>query len=131
MRRKLGLIKSDEGPEDDALAADLLTVMAETGADFTNTFRRLATFPMPSPTGKGKGDAGSSGAEANNREGAAETPAGSVSGSGAHEGGAGAPDLPYADGGFLAAQLVELASVEEMARGAAPRIPEANLQVNM
>ena len=39
MRRKLGLFTEDEG--DGALAQDLLNAMAETGADFTRTFRAL------------------------------------------------------------------------------------------
>ncbi|SCZ56136.1 protein adenylyltransferase SelO [Thiohalomonas denitrificans] len=42
MRRKLGL--RDERPEDGALATDLLKLMADTGADYTNTFRTLAHF---------------------------------------------------------------------------------------
>lgn len=40
MRRKLGLQKADEGAADDALVAELLKTMEETGADWTNTFRR-------------------------------------------------------------------------------------------
>ena len=51
MRRKLGLLQVDGAEEDQELVTDLLQVMHDTGADFTNTFRRLATFPMPSPTG--------------------------------------------------------------------------------
>ena len=39
LRRKIGLSTEREG--DDALAQDLLARMAEGGADFTNTFRRL------------------------------------------------------------------------------------------
>ncbi len=42
MRRKLGL--RDERPEDGALATDLLSLMADSGADYTNTFRELARF---------------------------------------------------------------------------------------
>jgi len=41
LRRKLGLMEEREG--DAALAEDLLTRMAENGADFTLTFRRLAS----------------------------------------------------------------------------------------
>lgn len=51
MRRKLGLLQVDEGEEDQELVTDLLQVMHDTGADFTNTFRRLATFPTSSSTG--------------------------------------------------------------------------------
>lgn len=40
LRRKLGLV--EERPEDGALAEDLLRRMAEGGADYTLTFRRLA-----------------------------------------------------------------------------------------
>ncbi len=39
LRRKIGLATEQEG--DDALAADLLAIMAETRADFTQTFRAL------------------------------------------------------------------------------------------
>ena len=52
MRRKLGLLQVDEAEEDQELVTDLLQVMHDTGADFTNTFRRLATFLTPSSTGK-------------------------------------------------------------------------------
>ncbi len=41
LRRKIGLQTEQDG--DDALTADLLAAMAETRADFTLTFRRLAT----------------------------------------------------------------------------------------
>ena len=52
MRRKLGLLQVDEAEEDQELVTDLLQVMHDTGADFTNTFRRLATFPLPSSKGQ-------------------------------------------------------------------------------
>jgi hypothetical protein len=142
MRRKLGLLRLDEGSADDALVESLLTVMAETGADWTNTFRRLATFPMPLPqdakpdtgaAGVGIGSIPAGGGSGSEAAAAAEdAPAGaSGSGRGGAEGeAAGAPPaLAYPDGGFLAAQLAELASAEEMARASTPRIPEANLQV--
>ncbi|MBR0655377.1 YdiU family protein [Roseomonas arctica] len=45
MRRKLGLATS--APEDAALVQDLLTLMAETGADFTLTFRGLGDDVVP------------------------------------------------------------------------------------
>ncbi|MEP5765992.1 MAG: protein adenylyltransferase SelO [Halieaceae bacterium] len=45
MGRKLGLTL--EGDEDAALVQDLLSLMAETGADFTLTFRRLADLVDP------------------------------------------------------------------------------------
>ena len=48
MRQKLGLLHIDEAEEDQELITDLLQVMHDTGADFTNTFRRLAHFPTPS-----------------------------------------------------------------------------------
>lgn len=51
MRRKLGLLQVDNAEEDQALITDLLQVMHDTGADFTNTFRRLATFPTPPSQG--------------------------------------------------------------------------------
>ncbi len=42
MRQKLGL--RDTRPEDGALATDLLKLMSDAGADYTNTFRALADF---------------------------------------------------------------------------------------
>ena len=49
LRRKLGLAEAREG--DAALAQDLLTRMAENGADFTLTFRRLGDIvDQGSPT---------------------------------------------------------------------------------
>ena len=51
MRRKLGLLQLDDAEEDQELVTDLLQVMHDTGADFTNTFRRLATFPTPHSQG--------------------------------------------------------------------------------
>lgn len=43
MRRKLGIrfAESSNDREDDLLVADLLEIMQNTGADFTNTFRAL------------------------------------------------------------------------------------------
>uniref|UniRef100_A0AAY4AV29 Selenoprotein O n=1 Tax=Denticeps clupeoides TaxID=299321 RepID=A0AAY4AV29_9TELE len=46
MRRKLGLLQLEE-PEDHQLVADLLQIMHNTGADFTNTFRLLSNVPWP------------------------------------------------------------------------------------
>ena len=43
MRAKLGLVGAQES--DDALVGDLLTIMAEEGADFTGTFRALCDAP--------------------------------------------------------------------------------------
>lgn len=45
MRKKLGMVK--ELPEDEALVEALFETMEATGADFTNTFRRLAAVPLP------------------------------------------------------------------------------------
>jgi uncharacterized protein YdiU (UPF0061 family) len=42
LRRKLGLIWAEEGPEDTVLIENLLETMEVTGADFTNTFRHLS-----------------------------------------------------------------------------------------
>ncbi|XP_036762609.2 protein adenylyltransferase SelO, mitochondrial isoform X3 [Manis pentadactyla] len=44
MRRKLGLVRAERG-EDGALVAELLETMRLTGADFTNTFSLLSSFP--------------------------------------------------------------------------------------
>ena len=58
MRRKLGLLAgAHDDEEDDALVAELLSVMEETGADFTNTFRRVGGTgysASPQPTNKGR-----------------------------------------------------------------------------
>ncbi len=48
MRAKLGI--SGEEPEDESLMADLLTIMREDRADYTNTFRAL-TLGRPEETG--------------------------------------------------------------------------------
>ena len=45
MRNKLGLLSASE-QEDETLFADLLETMANTGADFTSTFRVLARVPL-------------------------------------------------------------------------------------
>uniref|UniRef100_A0A8C6V184 Selenoprotein O n=1 Tax=Neogobius melanostomus TaxID=47308 RepID=A0A8C6V184_9GOBI len=45
MRRKLGLGR--EEPQDGELISDLLQLMHNTGADFTNTFRLLSLVPWP------------------------------------------------------------------------------------
>ena len=45
MRFKLGLVNEEE--EDGALAEELLDCMHQHGADFTNTFRDLASGPLP------------------------------------------------------------------------------------
>ncbi|KAM4615563.1 selenoprotein O2 [Polymixia lowei] len=46
MRRKLGLLREEEA-EDRELVSDLLQLMHNTGADFTNTFRLLSSIPWP------------------------------------------------------------------------------------
>ena len=53
MRRKLGLLALDGAEEDQELINDLLQTMQDTGADFTNTFRCLSKFPMPSTATSG------------------------------------------------------------------------------
>ena len=50
----MGLLEVDEAEEDQALITDLLQVMHDTGADFTNTFRRLSTFPLDAPQSEGE-----------------------------------------------------------------------------
>lgn len=54
MRRKLGLLAKSES-DDPQLVSDLLSLMADTGADFTNIFRGLARVPMPAPGGRWAG----------------------------------------------------------------------------
>ena len=54
MGRKLGLLETDEAEEDQELITDLLQVMHDTGADFTNTFRRLSTFPLDASQSEGQ-----------------------------------------------------------------------------
>ncbi|CAG5926908.1 unnamed protein product [Menidia menidia] len=46
MRKKLGLVTKEEA-EDRELVSDLLRVMQNTGADFTNTFHLLSQVPWP------------------------------------------------------------------------------------
>ncbi|XP_072233935.1 selenoprotein O2 [Leuresthes tenuis] len=46
MRKKLGLVRKEE-MEDGELISDLLRVMQNTGADFTNTFHLLNRVPWP------------------------------------------------------------------------------------
>ncbi|KAM3587701.1 uncharacterized protein V6R79_012236 [Siganus canaliculatus] len=46
MRRKLGLVRQEE-TEDSELISDLLHLMHNTGADFTNTFCLLSRVPWP------------------------------------------------------------------------------------
>uniref|UniRef100_A0A3B4YH58 Selenoprotein O n=1 Tax=Seriola lalandi dorsalis TaxID=1841481 RepID=A0A3B4YH58_SERLL len=46
MRKKLGLVRKEEA-EDSELVSDLLRVMHNTGADFTNTFYLLSCVPWP------------------------------------------------------------------------------------
>ncbi|KAM8861849.1 selenoprotein O1 [Synchiropus picturatus] len=46
MRKKLGLLKKAE-PEDEMLVTELLQIMHNTGADFTNTFRSLSQISCP------------------------------------------------------------------------------------
>uniref|UniRef100_A0A8C4E6W4 Selenoprotein O n=1 Tax=Dicentrarchus labrax TaxID=13489 RepID=A0A8C4E6W4_DICLA len=46
MRKKLGLVRKEEA-EDRELISDLLRLMHDTGADFTNTFRLLSRVPWP------------------------------------------------------------------------------------
>ncbi|XP_018539807.1 selenoprotein O2 [Lates calcarifer] len=46
MRKKLGLVRKEE-TEDSELISDLLHVMHNTGADFTNIFRLLSCVPWP------------------------------------------------------------------------------------
>ncbi|KAL0962989.1 hypothetical protein UPYG_G00348070 [Umbra pygmaea] len=49
-RRKLGLLRQKE-PEDKELVSDLLQLMRNTGADFTNTFRLLSRLSVPEEGG--------------------------------------------------------------------------------
>uniref|UniRef100_UPI0037E8CEDE selenoprotein O2 n=1 Tax=Semicossyphus pulcher TaxID=241346 RepID=UPI0037E8CEDE len=46
MRKKLGLVRKEE-EADSELISDLLSLMHNTGADFTNTFRLLSRVPWP------------------------------------------------------------------------------------
>ncbi|CAJ1054223.1 selenoprotein O2 [Xyrichtys novacula] len=46
MRKKLGLVRKEE-VADSELVSDLLCLMHNTGADFTNTFRLLSRVPWP------------------------------------------------------------------------------------
>ncbi|KAG8005781.1 Selenoprotein O [Nibea albiflora] len=46
MRKKLGLVRREDA-DDSELISDLLRLMHDTGADFTNTFRLLGRVPWP------------------------------------------------------------------------------------
>ncbi|KAF8059372.1 Selenoo [Scenedesmus sp. PABB004] len=87
---------------DDALIADLLAVMHDTGADWTNTWRALSQVAMPPP----------SPAQAN----------------GAADGG-GEQQRVGCYASFLAALLPRLASPAEMAAASKPRMPAENVQM--
>eukprot|EP00891_Asterochloris_glomerata_P009836 jgi/Astpho2/9836/Aster-03800 len=55
MQRKLGLLADlDLEEQDQELVEGLLKTMHETGADFTNTFRKLAEVPMPGASTSGE-----------------------------------------------------------------------------
>ncbi len=91
---------------DDALVADLLALMADSGADFSRTFRRLAGVPMPLPRGSCDGAAAAAGSSSSSPD-----------------------DDDF--GGFLSATLAELPGPMEMATGVAPTMPEENVQVRL
>lgn len=122
----------------------------DTGADFTNTFRRLALVPLPAG-GEHSGSAApedhaaepdsvaaprSNGLLGNGQHLSTDSGAGS-SGAGAPENGAplGAAKGPGSGSGpgsgvaFLEATLAELAAPRELAAAAAPRMPAHNLRI--
>ena len=110
MRRKLGLlIVEDEA--DWQLASNLLDLMKMTGSDFTNTFRLLSSFSMPSlPVG---GEALSQGLLSPASDS-------SLASSSGHE---------RASDNVLEAIMLGRAETDELVRLAAPRIPMAQLQM--
>ncbi|KAK9906728.1 hypothetical protein WJX75_006965 [Coccomyxa subellipsoidea] len=115
MRQKLGLLELVDEDRDAQLVADLLEVMHKTGADFTNTFRWLATVEMPplfSP---------SIGAQADKQSSASRTAeAGASNGASSSESG---------EGAFLERVLGSLATPQELAEAARPRMHPHNLRV--
>ena len=129
-------------------------VMEDTGADFTNTFRRLALVPLPAigepssttapaqRAGEPNGGATprSNGAVDHGQHPSTDSGAGSSGargGAGAQENGApqGAGEGPGSGSGpgsgapFLEATLAELAGPRELAASAAPRMPAHNLRI--
>ncbi|KAK9842567.1 hypothetical protein WJX81_006471 [Elliptochloris bilobata] len=143
MRRKLGLLAVDEGAADHTLIEDLLQVMQDTGADFTNTFRRLAMVPLPAagtqPSSSPAEQPGAAPASAgtppeNGAAGGSERLAsGSFASSSGGGGGGGAEaigdSVSAGEGDFLEATLAELAAPGELAAAAAPRMPAHNLRI--
>ena len=151
MRQKLGLIILDEGADDDALIADLLDTMAKTGSDFTDTFRRLATFPMPvagaagssgasgataAPTAataaaEGEADAqtGSGRGEASTSGGGPSLAAAAVAAAGGGGGGEGREGLGFDDGGLLEVLVAEGGTPEQMSKMGGAHMPYGQLQV--
>ncbi len=148
MQRKLGLVSEPlaeaEALGDTQLVEDLLAVMRDTGADFTNTFRRLALVPMPPPatttTSTAGGDAEPSGNAATN--GTSAQPTSTTNGAAAASTGDAAAAGVISDGSdasisgdpyeeFLAAQLPDLADPATLARATRSKMPLANLQMLM
>lgn len=157
MHRKLGLLAVDEGSADDTLVTDLLRLMADTGADFTNTFRRLATVPMPATTtstghatqdpmhdqavGNGATVSDRMDATGSNPEAAAATDGAATAPSSSqqtHHNAATALTAELSEQHdqqgyreFLEQQLSELAEPATLAAASAPRMPADNLQMLM
>ena len=124
--------------------------MEDTGADFTNTFRRLALVPLPAdsepsstaaPEQRAEAPNGAAAPRSNGALGHGQHPstgsgAGS-SGAGAQENGAPAGSNEGLGSGsgsgsgaaFLEATLAELAAPRELAAAAAPRMPAHNLRI--
>jgi hypothetical protein len=108
--------------EDDDLISDLLQLMEDTGADFTNTFRRLALVPMAS--GSSTANRGNDGTAAAVAAGAGQPPDSDTAVNGS---GSGTAEDDF--GGFLSQQLAELASPAEMVAGIKPTMPLENVHV--
>lgn len=115
------------------------------GADFNNTFRRLAMVPLPPPSnssgnntgsnaaaaaanGASPADAAAAAAVGGSNDQPSQAQNGTSNGNGSNGSSSGVDD-DDSFGGFLPLQLSELASPAEMAAGAKPSMPLDQVQV--
>ncbi|CAL8462348.1 g1881 [Coccomyxa elongata] len=115
MRQKLGLLELVDEENDAALVEDLLEVMHKTGADFTNTFRWLAMVELPPTSSHSSGSHPNGEASASPQAEDRASNGTSTSGSG--------------EGAFLERILSSLATPQELAEAAQPRMHPHSLRV--
>jgi hypothetical protein len=97
--------------------ADRARPAARVGADFTNTFRRLALVPLPPPAAAASADGAAAAAAAGS----------AAAGAGDEQGDTSDDDF----GGFLSAQLAELPSPAEMRAASKPAMALGQVQVRL